>query len=560
MADDQNHKVTEFTALTTPAAADLLQVIDDSESVNLKNKKVLISDLILDYARTQAEIDASVTPVNFLYPPGNVLRYGTNTTPGTTDMTTAITNAILVVRTAGGGDVIIPAGNYGVTSVASVWTSSVTVNIRGEGKFATILRKTGATTTPVLDLSAASLVESYSSISDLRVIGNAKAHDGIRATLLARFDVSRVRIDTCDVAVDSVGSLVFSVYDPTFQSNNTGYKCRKSGTVRANLVQFFGGQISANTSFGMDIGDASGVHLYGTDLSGNGTSANLATGAIFVRNTVDDESGVAYMSLNGCWLEDNLGMAIDVDDSNLSLAIRSMKLLSSESGNAMDIGDIRSLLLEDVMAATSGDTITVAAKNFTVSGGNIDTLVDNSTQSSTQDGVALSTGTTGFRSKQIKGELGDSDTFSHAGVIDSTQQVAVGNVGTGEDDLMSYTLPADSFSAAGKGIRITAWGTTANNGNTKTLKIYFDGTLIDSIVLTVSQVNSWRYSMDVLWRASGNATCIAQCIQGGTATQVSCGAVTVTGITETAAIIAKLTGEATANDDILQRGMLVEFI
>jgi hypothetical protein len=47
------------------------------------------------YPRTPAEIAAGVTPVNYTYPPGYLYRYGTNTTPGTTDMTTAFTNAIL---------------------------------------------------------------------------------------------------------------------------------------------------------------------------------------------------------------------------------------------------------------------------------------------------------------------------------------------------------------------------------------------------------------------------------------------------------------------------------
>jgi len=39
--------------------------------------------------QTAAEVTASVTPTDYTYPPGNVLRYGTNTTPGTTDMTVA---------------------------------------------------------------------------------------------------------------------------------------------------------------------------------------------------------------------------------------------------------------------------------------------------------------------------------------------------------------------------------------------------------------------------------------------------------------------------------------
>jgi copper chaperone CopZ len=48
------------------------------------------------YAQTAAEIAAGVTPVNYAYPECTVERYGTNTTPGTTPMTTAIQNCINV--------------------------------------------------------------------------------------------------------------------------------------------------------------------------------------------------------------------------------------------------------------------------------------------------------------------------------------------------------------------------------------------------------------------------------------------------------------------------------
>lgn len=53
------------------------------------------------YARTTAEIAAGVTPTNFVYPPGNVDRYGTNTTPGTTDMSAAFSAAAQVAGKQG---------------------------------------------------------------------------------------------------------------------------------------------------------------------------------------------------------------------------------------------------------------------------------------------------------------------------------------------------------------------------------------------------------------------------------------------------------------------------
>ena len=63
------------------------------------------------YATTSAEDTAAVTIVNSAIEPGNVLRYGTNTTPGTTDMTVAIQAAINVISQTG-GTAYVPAGRY----------------------------------------------------------------------------------------------------------------------------------------------------------------------------------------------------------------------------------------------------------------------------------------------------------------------------------------------------------------------------------------------------------------------------------------------------------------
>lgn len=68
------------------------------------------------YPQTAAEIAAGVTPTNYLYPAGNVLRYGTNTTPGTTDMTAAFTSAVSQ-WSHGGSPVYAPAGTYLVGTI-----------------------------------------------------------------------------------------------------------------------------------------------------------------------------------------------------------------------------------------------------------------------------------------------------------------------------------------------------------------------------------------------------------------------------------------------------------
>ena len=65
-------------------------------------------------ARTTAESAAGVTPTNYAFSPGHILRYGSNANPGTTDMTVAFLNAIAQAQEVGGSAVYFPTGTYAV--------------------------------------------------------------------------------------------------------------------------------------------------------------------------------------------------------------------------------------------------------------------------------------------------------------------------------------------------------------------------------------------------------------------------------------------------------------
>jgi len=303
---------------------------------------------------------------------------------GVVDDTAAIQAAIDSVFNAGGGTVYIPAGTYLVTSLVKNWTGAVSVRLVGAGKRATVLRKTGATTTPIIDFSSdVSVLEVYSSITDLRIQGNAKAHHGIRLTRWARFDIERVQIDSCDVGLENVGSLVFSVYDPTFQANNIGYRCRKSttGPIFCNLVQFFGGIVSANSTLGADIGDAAAVHFVGTDFSANGTAANTSTGAILLRDTMDDEIGYSLFSMRGGWLEVNNGWAFRTEAcAGLIVELHDLMTAGNESGRVAQIGNVFASTINGIVAGSASDTVTVASARSFVSNSIIANLTDTSTQ------------------------------------------------------------------------------------------------------------------------------------------------------------------------------------
>lgn len=147
----------------------------------------------------------------------------------------------------------------------------------------------------------------------------------------------------------------------------------------------------------------------------------------------------------------------------------------------------------------------------------------------------------------------------------SVTTTAVGNVGSGTDNLMTYSLPAATLSAAGKGVRITAWGTTANNANPKTVTLAFGATTLITTALTVSQAGVWRIVSEVFSTGTDAQQYVAQLNQGGATTLVDVEQGTAA-IDDGAAITIKCTGTVTDgggginNDDIVQEGMIVEHI
>lgn len=133
----------------------------------------------------------------------------------------------------------------------------------------------------------------------------------------------------------------------------------------------------------------------------------------------------------------------------------------------------------------------------------------------------------------------------------------VGNVGGGEDDLMTYAVAANTLSANTLGLRVTAWGSAANNANAKTVKLYFGATAIASQALTISQAGTWCIIAEIMRTGVGGQTAIARLLQGGTVTITDIEA-TTPAADETGAITVKCTGTATSDNDVTQKGLIVE--
>jgi len=153
-----------------------------------------------------------------------------------------------------------------------------------------------------------------------------------------------------------------------------------------------------------------------------------------------------------------------------------------------------------------------------------------------------------------------SQTFLPAGAINKETGSGATTAVVTEEDLLTYTMPANTLSATGKGVRITAAGTTASNTNTKTIRLYFGSTVVVSNdVTTAPNGAGWKLNALVLRNAAGTQEVIADGTVGS-APQTT----TYTGTSEdpTGTITIKISGQngvATAND-ITAQILLVEYL
>lgn len=142
----------------------------------------------------------------------------------------------------------------------------------------------------------------------------------------------------------------------------------------------------------------------------------------------------------------------------------------------------------------------------------------------------------------------------------TTNLTAVGNTGAGETDMQTVSIPANTLFSSGQCLRVTVWGETAANANNKTIRLKFGALTIATIGPAALNGPKWRIEalIPFITAATQKITGIAgtdDTVLGPTVTYGIDGAVNLA-ITNTL----KTTGQGTANNDIIQRGTLVEVL
>lgn len=137
----------------------------------------------------------------------------------------------------------------------------------------------------------------------------------------------------------------------------------------------------------------------------------------------------------------------------------------------------------------------------------------------------------------------------------ASNTTAVGNVGTGEDNLQVLTLAASTLVNNGDTVRARWSGTFANNSNAKTLRLKWAGSTVVSIVLPTSVAGSWRGELAVTRTGASTQDCAGTIWYNS---DVVTGFATGSADLTNAAVI-QATGEATSNNDIMSEILLVDF-
>lgn len=231
---------------------------------------------------------------------------------------------------------------------------------------------------------------------------------------------------------------------------------------------------------------------------------------------------------------------------NSEVALRFVNRSTSITTEAFRVGEIaldaNSGTPDIVIRLSDGVNLTEVARFYGSSGNLV------ITGALTTTGITVNDGSVAI-------EAGSSANDAKAGGVLYVATPTTGNVGAGEDDLASYTVPANTLATNGQSLWFEAWGTLAGNTNTKTVRVRFDGTLIYSTQNIGGAATPYWFLRGRIVRTGATAQ-VAYGEGGGHATTPAISTGTAAA-TLANALVLKVTGEAVSNNDIVINGFIV---
>lgn len=369
-------------------------------------------------------------------------------------------------------------------------------------------------------------------------------------------------------------------YGSTGVSGTTGFVMDSNGDFQLGGAAVFTNGISA---LGKDIvlfktalGTSAHIRTDGTDTyinnvnnfvsngsTGNGRLIISGQTAVSIRYGSSGTAGLEGFNLNA---SGNIGLQTASQTANFQVAqpTAGIGTVSNSAGgttvtgvgtqflNTFRIGDTITINAETVViSAIASDTSMTVAAITGANSGVIYTLVGGNRVFAYGNGLVKSrAGSTASKMATIGGKIKEFFTD-------------VGNVGTGEDDLYSYTTEANLFGVNGDTIEADFGGVFVSSATaTRQIKLWFGGTAIfDTGALTLSLSSSWNiYGVIVRVSATVVRYTISLTTQGAALSAYTASG-ELTGLTLSGTNILKLTGEsagvgAATNDIVAKVGVV----
>lgn len=264
------------------------------------------------YARNAAEIALGVFPVSYAYPWLTVDRYGTNTTPGTTDMRPPIKIAWNVAKQQGFGTITFLAGAiYALTTTDPVGTinlPAVASNSGNEGTQAFLAQVYCLGGSNIdFNFNGAVLKSTVTGLSVGSSVGIL--FDNCKNIRLIKPNMTGTQVQGGGVV--SLGTITpgsgyaNGTYTNVLMTGGTGQGCCcqiivAGGAVTSVIVTYAGGSTTASLAQGFQIGDS--LSTSNTNLGGSGAGfAVVVTGVLGAGNVVSTAACLAFAvtSLSG---------------------------------------------------------------------------------------------------------------------------------------------------------------------------------------------------------------------------------------------------------------------
>lgn len=182
-------------------------------------------------------------------------------------------------------EVVWPAGQYTFEPIAiNVNGGRLDLGMKwtGAGKNVTILKRSGASTDPLITIQQTTPASTSTSIQlmmrDMSLLGSGLTGTGLKLDGCAAGWIENCTFDGWDYGADLQSTLIFWFSKNTISANNTGVRVQRRSTDSfCNLLGFRDNQINSNQRFGLDLDATDSMNICGNQFEANGVAQSTST-------------------------------------------------------------------------------------------------------------------------------------------------------------------------------------------------------------------------------------------------------------------------------------------